>query len=233
MTAEPRTAAATESDAVYLRRFGCVPYAEAFDAMRRFTAERGPQTVDEIWLLQHPPVYTQGQAGKPEHLLDPGSIPVVPIDRGGQVTYHGPGQVVAYLLLDLNRRKLGVRQLVTDIENTIVELLAHYGIPAEARKDAPGVYVDGAKIAALGLRVRRGCSYHGVALNVDMEMVPWRGINACGLGVPVTQLAEQLADPPSVAQVARELGQRLRQRFGYNALPANAPPPFDVDFAAE
>ena len=175
-----------------LRR-GRVEYPETWSEMREFTDGRGQDTRDQLWLLQHPPVFTQGQAGRAEHLLMPGDIPVVQTDRGGQVTYHGPGQWVVYLLLDLRRRGLGVRDLVDLIENSVVAVLAGYGVHAESRRDAPGVYVDGAKIASLGLRVRRGCSYHGLALNVDMDLEPFTRINPCGLeGVPVTSLRQCL-----------------------------------------
>ena len=175
-----------------LRR-GRVEYPETWSEMREFTDGRGQDTRDQLWLLQHPPVFTQGQAGRAEHLLMPGDIPVVQTDRGGQVTYHGPGQWVVYLLLDLRRRGLGVRDLVDLIENSVVAVLAGYGVHAESRRDAPGVYVDGAKIASLGLRIRRGCSYHGLALNVDMDLEPFTRINPCGLeGVPVTSLRQCL-----------------------------------------
>ncbi|MEJ6654798.1 MAG: lipoyl(octanoyl) transferase LipB, partial [Pseudomonas sp.] len=153
-----------------VRRLGLAEYQPTLDAMRTLTAERDADTPDEIWLLQHPPVFTQGQAGKAEHLLAPGDIPVVQAERGGQVTYHGPGQLVGYLMLDLRRLGLGVRELVTVMEQSLVDVLASYGVTAAPKADAPGVYVDNAKIASLGLRVRRGCSFHGLALNVDMDM---------------------------------------------------------------
>jgi lipoyl(octanoyl) transferase len=175
---------------ILCKRLGEVDYLPCFEAMKQFTDRRGEQTPDELWLLQHPQVFTQGQAGKAEHVLAAGTIPVVQADRGGQVTYHGPGQWVLYLLVDLRRRQLGVRALVTLIEDSIVELLAGYGIEAAPRPDAPGVYVAGAKIASLGLRVRRGCSYHGLALNVDMDLAPFAGINPCGQqGLRVTSMA--------------------------------------------
>ena len=154
------------------RRLGEAAYEETLAAMRRFTDERGAETPDELWLLQHPRVFTQGQAGRAEHVLAPGDIPVVQVDRGGQVTYHGPGQWVVYLLIDLKRRGLGVRDLVSLIERAIVTVLADHGIEAAADPARPGVYVDGAKIASLGLRVRRGCSYHGLALNVNLDLEP-------------------------------------------------------------
>lgn len=156
--------------------------------MQDFTTRRTPDTVDEIWLLEHPPVYTQGQAGKPEHLIAATAIPVVPIDRGGQITYHGPGQIVAYVLADLRRRGYGIRELVTRMEQAVIDLLAAQGVAAARQPGAPGVYVGGAKIAALGLRVKHGCTYHGLALNVDMDLAPFAAINPCGYaGMPVTQ----------------------------------------------
>ncbi|MDS1311903.1 lipoyl(octanoyl) transferase LipB [Marinobacter xiaoshiensis] len=163
-----------------VRSLGQQPYLETWEAMKSFTAERGDDTNDELWCLEHPRVYTQGQAGKAEHILAPGDIPVIQVDRGGQVTYHGPGQLVIYLMIGLTRRKIGVRGLVDIIEQGIVRTLAELDIAAEPRPDAPGVYVGDAKIASLGLRVRRGCSFHGLALNVDMDMEPFGRINPCG-----------------------------------------------------
>jgi lipoyl(octanoyl) transferase len=171
-----------------VRRLGRVEYEATWRAMQDFTAQRTADTPDELWLLEHPPVYTQGQAGKPEHLIVATDIPVVPIDRGGQITYHGPGQLVAYVLVDLRRRGYGIRELVTRLEQAVVDLLAAQGVTAERRAGAPGVYVDGAKIAALGLRVKHGCTYHGLALNVDMDLGPFAAINPCGYaGMRVTQ----------------------------------------------
>ena len=164
-----------------VKRLGLVEYAPALEAMRLFTAGRTNDTPDELWLLQHPPVYTLGQAGKPEHLLqNPADIPLVHIDRGGQITYHGPGQLVAYLLLDLPRRKLKVRELVHLMEQAIIDTLADYGLTAVRKDGAPGVYIAGDKIAALGLRVKNGCSYHGLAINVDADLAPFGWINPCG-----------------------------------------------------
>ena len=178
-----------------MRELGLVEYQPTLDAMRAFTDARDADTPDELWLLQHPRVFTQGQAGKAEHVLSPGDIPVIQVDRGGQVTYHGPGQWVIYLLVDIRRSHLGVRDLVTLIEQAIVQLLAEYQIDAEPRADAPGVYVAGDKIAALGLRVRRGCSYHGLSLNVDMDLQPFQRINPCGYqGLQVTSMARLLPD---------------------------------------
>jgi lipoyl(octanoyl) transferase len=170
---------------------GLEDYSTTWKAMREFTDARTAVTPDEIWLLQHPPVFTQGQGGKPEHLLEAGNIPVVQSDRGGQITYHGPGQLIAYLLLDLRRLQLSPRQLVTRIEKVVIDLLAAYQIAARARPDAPGVYVGEAKICSLGLRIRKGCSYHGLALNVDMELAPFSQINPCGFkDLPVTQMRD-------------------------------------------
>lgn len=175
---------------------GTVDYESTWSAMNAFTLGRDENQEDECWFLQHNPVFTLGQAGKPEHILNPHQIPVVNTDRGGQVTYHGPGQLVAYLLVDIKRRKIGIRQLVDLIENSIIELLDGYGIVAATSKGAPGVYVDEKKIAALGLRIKQGCSYHGLSLNVDMDLEPFSYINPCGYpGMSVTQLRELLKEP--------------------------------------
>ncbi|WP_045855701.1 lipoyl(octanoyl) transferase LipB [Teredinibacter purpureus] len=184
------------SNSFVIRRLGLQPYGTVWQQMRDFTDARTENTADEIWLVEHSPVYTQGQAGKPEHLLNPQNIPVVSSDRGGQVTYHGPGQLVVYPLLNLRRRKLGVRDLVTCIEQAVIRYLAGHDIAAVAKADAPGVYVQSKKIASLGLRVRKGCSYHGVALNVDMDLAPFLNINPCGYqGLEMTQLSEWVAEP--------------------------------------
>ena len=199
-----------------VRHLGLADYLPTLEAMRRLTDERDEQTADEIWLLQHPRVFTQGQAGKPEHLLAPGDIPVVQVERGGQVTYHGPGQLVAYLMLDLRRLDLGVRELVSAMELSLVDVLAGYGIEAAPKAEAPGVYVKDDKIASLGLRVRRGCSFHGLALNVDMDMMPFQRINPCGYaGLKMVQMKDLLATPPVFDEVAQRLEQALRQRLGY------------------
>ena len=200
-----------------VRRLGVRDYESVFDEMRAFTQARDESTPDEIWLLQHPRVFTQGQAGKAEHVLAPGDIPVVQADRGGQVTYHGPGQLVGYVLVDLRRLGYGIRSLVTRIEDAIVDTLAGYGIDAASRRDAPGVYVAGKKIASLGLRVRNGCSYHGLALNVDLDLEPFDRINPCGYqGLKMTQVAE-LGGPKDVEQVSRDLEARLLARLGLAA----------------
>ena len=178
-------------DTLLVRQLGLQPWAPVSQAMHDFTNQRGAETPDEIWLVEHPPVFTQGQAGKAEHLLMPGDIPVMQSDRGGQVTYHGPGQQVMYVLINLKRRKTGVRELVTAIEQTVIATLAHYDIEAAARPDAPGVYVEGKKICSLGLRIRNGSSFHGLALNVDMDLAPFLRINPCGYaGMEMTQMRQ-------------------------------------------
>ena len=174
-----------------IRFLGLVEYEPTWRAMQQLTSLRTSSTPDEIWLLQHPPIFTQGQAGKPEHLLNAHDIPVVKIDRGGQITYHGPGQVIAYLLLDLRRWKINVRELVRLMEQTVINLLADHKIVALGREDAPGVYIEDAKIAALGLKIRNGCCYHGLSLNVDMDLKPFSFINPCGFqGLRVTHLKD-------------------------------------------
>jgi lipoyl(octanoyl) transferase len=197
------------------RRLGNGDYQQTLDNMRSFTDARTPDTVDELWLLQHPPVFTQGLAGRAEHLLAPGDIPVVQVDRGGQVTYHGPGQWVVYLLLDLRRRHLGVRALVDLIEQSIVATLGSFGIQSAPDPKAPGVYVNGQKVASLGLRVRRGCSYHGLALNVDMDLEPFTRINPCGYaGLEVTSMRTLLGDScPDMQLVSENLLQELGNRL--------------------
>ncbi len=191
------------------RHLGRVDYLPAWEAMRAYTAQRAADSEDAIWLLQHPPVFTLGMAGKREHLLADIGIPIVYIDRGGQVTYHGPGQIVAYLLLDLRRLGYGVRELVRRIEQAVIDLLAEHGVQGERLAGAPGVYVGGAKIAALGLRVKQGCTYHGLALNVDMDLAPYRAINPCGYaGMAVTQLRD-LAPEVSMREVEAALARGL------------------------
>ncbi len=188
-----------------VRRLGLVEYVPTWRAMQAFTAQRTPDTPDEIWLLEHPPVFTQGQAGRPEHLIAETAIPVVAIDRGGQITYHGPGQAVAYVLVDLRRLGYGIRELVTRMEQAVIDLLAASGVTAARRPGAPGVYVDAAKIAALGLRVKQGCTYHGLALNVDMDLRPFSAINPCGYaGMRVTQCRDL-----GLGGTTRELGDAL------------------------
>lgn len=202
-----------------LRELGRVDYLDTLDAMRAYTDSRDAGSPDEIWLLEHDPVLTLGQRGNREHVLAGSAVPIVQSDRGGQVTYHGPGQLVMYLLIDIRRRGIGVRALVDGIENAVIALLADYGIEANARREAPGVYVGGRKIAALGLRVRRGCSYHGLSLNVDMDLEPFSRINPCGYeGLEVTQLVDLGVDEP-VSLVSSRLVNHLFEQFGYAADP--------------
>ena len=197
------------SESILIKYLGLTDYLQTWEEMKYFTAARDLDTADELWITEHAPVFTQGHNGKPEHLLDTGSIPVIQIDRGGQVTYHGPGQLVLYCLLNLTRLGLGVRALVTAIEISVVEFLARYGIEASARKNAPGVYVNQAKIAALGLRIRKGCCYHGLCLNIDMDLSPFNGINPCGLrGQAVTQMVD-FGISIETEQAGRELAQLL------------------------
>ena len=194
-----------------LRWLGRVDYEPTWRAMQRHTDERGPDTPDEIWLLEHPPVFTLGLAADPSHVLAPGDIPVVQIDRGGQVTYHGPGQLVVYPLVDVRRLSLSVRGLVTALERAVIDYVAQFGITAIGRRDAPGVYVAGRKLAAIGLRIRRHASYHGLALNVDMDLEPFSRINPCGMaGLEVTQLKD-LGGPRDVKTVADALGPRIAE----------------------
>jgi lipoyl(octanoyl) transferase len=208
--------------ALIVRQLGLQDYEPVWQAMREFTDQRTSETADEIWLLEHHHVFTQGQAGKAEHLLMPGDIPVVQTDRGGQVTYHAPGQLIAYLMLDLRRLDLGVRELVTLIEQSIVSVLNEYGIAAYPKADAPGVYVEksrkapDSKIAQLGLRVRRGCSYHGLSLNLAMDLEPFLRINPCGYeGLAVTDMRTELQTDIDQTAVAQQLISELRQRLGY------------------
>jgi lipoyl(octanoyl) transferase len=196
-----------------VKRLGRVEYEPTFRAMRDFTAKRTAETPDELWIVEHPPIYTLGQAGKPEHVLRDVGIPLVKIDRGGQVTYHGPGQVVIYLLLDLARMQIKVRELVGAIEQAVIDLLGEHGVGAERRAGAPGVYVGDAKIAALGLRIRNGCSYHGVSLNVDMDLTPFAAINPCGYaGLRVIQ-TKDLDIPLTPHEAGEQLSQHLLRQL--------------------
>lgn len=208
------------SEQLIVRQLGQQPYLPIWQAMQDFTNTRDEHSVDEIWSLQHEPVFTQGQAGKAEHLLDIGDIPVVQVDRGGQVTYHGPGQQVIYLLVNLKRRSIGVRDLVTIMEDSLIATLSDYGVEAYAKADAPGVYVNESKIASLGLRIRRGCSFHGLSLNLDMELEPFLRINPCGYaGLAMTQLAT-LLDNDNLDQVAvsNTLLNYLINKIGYSSI---------------
>jgi len=205
------------SPALVVRCLGRQDYLPLLQEMQHFTDCRGADSADEIWLTEHPPVFTLGLNGKPEHVLDPGDVPVVRCDRGGQVTYHGPGQLVVYTLLALRRRALGVRQLVSALELAVIDLLQDFGVEAHARPQAPGVYVGQAKVAALGLRVRRDCCYHGLSLNIDMDMEPFWRINPCGYpGLAVTQLRE-LGVPTNSVAVADGLVKHLAAHLGASA----------------
>lgn len=200
-----------------IRDLGQRDYESVWREMQAFTASRNPDTADELWVVEHPPVFTLGLNGKAEHLLNPGNIPVISVDRGGQVTYHGPGQLVIYTLLDIHRRHLGIKELVRKLEQAIVNLLADFGIKAEGREDAPGVYVADAKIAALGLRVKKGRTYHGLALNVAMDLTPFSRINPCGhAGMAVTQIRD-LGISASLPELRDRLIEHLRTVLGYNS----------------
>jgi lipoyl(octanoyl) transferase len=203
---------------LHIRHLGQQDYESVWHAMQQYTDTRNGDSPDELWIVEHPPVFTQGQAGKSEHILNAGDIPVIQVDRGGQVTYHGPGQLVVYPLLDIKRSKLGVRQLVTHIEQSIIDMLAKYDIQAYAKADAPGVYVNERKIASLGLRIRKGCSFHGLALNVDMDLAPFRRINPCGYaGLEMVQCKE-LGGPQTVVEAGEQLTITFSQLLGYQHL---------------
>ena len=203
-------------------QLGLAEYSPIFHAMEVFTDARNERTEDELWVVEHPPVFTQGMAGKAEHLLARSNIPVVQIDRGGQITYHGPGQLVVYTLIDFKRRKISVRDLVSRLENSIIASLAEYGIAAAADPKRPGVYVDGKKIASLGLRIKRGAVYHGLALNVDMDLSPFRQINPCGYaGLEMTQIADLVQSAPSMVDVAAKLTAHLQQQLRLPEKPAD------------
>ncbi|MBB5019968.1 lipoyl(octanoyl) transferase [Chitinivorax tropicus] len=200
-----------------VKHLGLAPYEPTVAAMETLTLSRQPDTEDELWLLQHPPTYTLGLAGKPEHLLQTTDIPVIRTERGGQITYHGPGQLVGYLLLDVRRLGYGVRELVRRMEQSIIDLLADQGISAYGREDAPGVYVAGAKIASLGLRIKNGCCYHGLALNVDMDLTPFNWINPCGYAnMPISQLKDLGISLP-IDEVAQQLARHLERNIVLNA----------------
>tara|TARA_B110000503_G_scaffold2295_1_gene3031 strand:+ start:6896 stop:7579 length:684 start_codon:yes stop_codon:yes gene_type:complete len=207
-----------------IRHLGCCQYLDIFSAMKSFVSERQKSTPDEIWLLEHFPVFTQGQAGNKRHLIAPGDIPVVQSDRGGHVTYHAPGQITGYMLIDMRRLGLGVRDIVTLIEKSIIETLAYWDIKATTDLKAPGVFVGDAtedagevkKIASLGLRIRRGYSYHGFNLNIDMDMDPWSRINPCGLGIPMAQMVDFLEERVSLIDIFEYISNILAQNLGYN-----------------
>ena len=205
-----------------VKKLGRQDYEPVWKAMHEFTDTRTEDDVDQIWLVEHNPVFTQGQAGKAEHILNAGDIPVIQSDRGGQVTYHGPGQLVAYFLINIRRKKFGVRDLVTHIENLVINTLKAYNIESAARPDAPGVYVDGKKICSLGLRIRRGCSFHGLALNVDMDLSPFLRINPCGYqGMEMAQVS-QLGGPSDLETVEQQLIQELVELLGYDQVDIQA-----------
>ena len=219
--AEPRAPRARP--AARLRDLGRQPYEPVWRAMQAFTDARDDDTPDELWLVEHDPVFTLGQAGKPEHVLMAGDIPVLHVDRGGQVTYHGPGQIVLYPLLDLRRLKVGVREYVERIEQAVIDTLAEWNIEGRRRDGAPGVYVNGAKVMALGIRVRRGCTFHGLAFNVAMDLSPYRRINPCGYeGLQVTSVLD-LGGPSGMEPVKPVLVAQLARQFGLDVVPA--PPP--------
>ena len=213
-----------------VRELGRQPYEPVWRAMQRFTDMRDENTADEIWLVEHDPVFTLGQAGKPEHVLAAGDIPVIHVDRGGQVTYHGPGQIVAYPLFDLKRMKTGVRQYVCRIEQSMIDTMAEWNIHAERKQGAPGVYVAGAKVGALGIRVRRGCTFHGLAFNIAMDLEPWHRINPCGYqGLQVTTLAD-LGGPSGMEAVKPVLLAKMAEQFGLDLQVATELP--DLSLAA-
>ena len=220
-TGQPNLVGSGAGSLLVRRLPGLQPYAPVWHAMQAFTDARSEATPDELWIVEHTPVFTLGQAGKWEHVLMPGAIPVIAVDRGGQVTYHGPGQIVAYPLLDLRRAGLGVRQFVRCIEQAIIDTLAHWNIAAARKDGAPGVYVNGAKIAALGLRVRRGCTFHGLAFNVNMDLEPFRRINPCGFqGLEVVQMLD-LGGPSRLSDVETVLIAELARQVGLEARPAD------------
>ncbi|MGH8659615.1 MAG: lipoyl(octanoyl) transferase LipB [Gammaproteobacteria bacterium] len=209
------------------RQLGLCDYLSTWEAMRRFTTDRGRSTVDEIWLLQHPPVYTLGLSGRTEHLLRATNIPIVHCDRGGQVTFHAPGQLIAYALLDLHRLGLGISAIVNKLEQTIIDLLGEYSIAATRTPHAPGVYIEEMKIASIGLRVRRGCTYHGMALNVDMDLKPFADINPCGYpDLKITQLSD-LGVHEDLSHISQALIRQLQRQLGYNSV-NRAPPVNEV-----
>lgn len=214
------------TDILNIRHLGLRDYLPVWQVMQAFSAARSADTRDELWLLQHPPVFTLGRNGKREHIHNSGDIPVIDTDRGGQVTYHGPGQLMAYVLIDVQRRGHGVRWLVDAMEQAVIRLLATHDIESKARQDAPGVYVNDAKVAALGLRVRKGCSYHGLSLNVDMDLTPFSRIDPCGYkGLAVTQLKDHIAGA-DIDSVTRLLAKQLMAELGYqrqNVLPGHLP----------
>jgi len=216
-TAAETTPQTHQEGHLHLRRLGLSEYQPVWHAMQAFTDARDESSSDELWLVQHPPVFTQGQAGKAEHVLSPGNIPVIQVDRGGQVTYHGPGQIVAYPLVDIRRKGIGVKEFVQRIEASIIDVLDGYGVKGERVAGAPGIYVGGEKIASLGLRVRRGRTFHGLAFNIDMDLEPFQRINPCGFsGLQVTQLSQ--LTPADFEEVENRLVDSLVRQLGYSSL---------------
>ncbi len=207
---------------ITIKHLGRRDYEPVWHAMQAFTDQRDANTRDELWLVEHPPVFTQGLAGKAEHILAAGDIPVIQVDRGGQVTYHGPGQIVAYPMIDLRRHGIGVKSLVNGIEQAIIDTVALYGVTATRLENAPGVYVDGAKIASLGLRIRKGCSFHGLAFNIDMDLEPFQRINPCGFsGLEVIQLAD-LTQQVELHTVEQQLVKAFCQQLNFTAASSDA-----------
>lgn len=203
------------SEIIKIKQLGLQNYDTVWQALKSFTQQRDATTIDELWLLEHKPVYTQGQAGRPEHILDPRDIPVIRSDRGGQATYHGPGQLIVYFLLDIARKSISIRNFVTKLEESIIQLLARYDIKAHLKKDAPGVYVNNAKICSIGLRVKNGCTYHGLSLNHSMDLEPFTRINPCGFqGMQVTQISD-LSGPKSISEIHAELVPILIKNLCY------------------
>lgn len=197
-----------------IKELGCLPFADVWQQMRDFTESRTAETPDELWLLEHPAVFTLGQAGKPEHILMASNIPIVKTDRGGQVTYHGQGQLVGYCLFDVKRLGIGVRELVELLEDCLVDALAHYGIQAWANREAHGVYIETKKIASLGLRIRKGCSYHGFSLNVAMDLTPFSYINPCGYaGLQMTQMSEHITPTPTLYELGHVMSRQIEQKL--------------------
>lgn len=212
----------TVNQTIKIKHLGRRDYEPVWREMQKFTDERGPDTIDELWLVEHPPVFTQGLAGKAEHVLAAGDIPVIQVDRGGQVTYHGPGQIVAYPMINLRRHGIGVKSLVHGIEQAIIDTVGLYGITAERKDNAPGVYVNGAKIASLGLRIRKACSFHGLAFNIDMDLEPFQRINPCGFsGLEVIQLAD-LANQVEISTAEQQLIDAFCHRLNFTAEHQNA-----------
>jgi lipoyl(octanoyl) transferase len=207
------------STSVHIKNRGIQDYQHCWEEMKTFTNQRTPETTDEIWIVEHPPVFTQGQNGKPEHILQTSQIPIVPTDRGGQVTYHGPGQWLIYTLVDVKRKKLNVREFVSALENSIIQFLAIYHIQANAKCKAPGVYVNEKKICSIGLRVRKGCSYHGLAFNIDMDLTPFSYINPCGFSeLKMTQLKHEVEQLPPTSILINEFIDCLAHSLGYTTL---------------